>query len=141
MSSSYLPERMPDQEIRVPRGVLKLLSMLGLSTNARRVLDILWSIHDEETGVASISQDEMCTVLGSTKPTVNRAFQVLRESGVAWLISQSGGEYQLHPVLTGGLVSSPVMSVPQIKGVHAEEWSEQRRAMYEAQIANLAPTA
>ncbi|GAA3082864.1 hypothetical protein GCM10020000_81160 [Streptomyces olivoverticillatus] len=47
----------------------------------------------------------MCTELGASKPTVNRDFKELRECGLAWRLED--GRYQLHPLLTGGAVSSP----------------------------------
>ncbi|MFI9587827.1 hypothetical protein ACIHCQ_39890 [Streptomyces sp. NPDC052236] len=43
-------------------------------------------------------------------------------------------------LLTGGAVSSPVMQVPEIKAAEPGRFTEQRRARFAAQMANLAPT-
>lgn len=93
-------------------------------------------LSDPETGTAAISQNEMCAELGASKPTVNRGFKELRECGLAW--SLEDGLYQLHPLLTGGKASSPVMPIPEIKAAEPERFTEQRRARYAAQVANLA---
>lgn len=122
----------------IPRAVLRLLALVDITTAGRRVLDELMYLSDEETGTASISQNEMCAELGASKPTVNRGFKELRECGLAW--SLEDGLYQLHPLLTGGKVSSPVMPIPEIKAAEPERFTEQRRARYAAQLANLAPT-
>ncbi|MFF9391991.1 hypothetical protein [Streptomyces griseoluteus] len=75
---------------------------------------------------------------GASKPTVNRGFKELRECGLAWGLED--GRYQLHPLLTGGAVSSPVMKVPEIRAAEPGRFTEQRRARYAAQTANLAAT-
>ncbi|MEU8140209.1 hypothetical protein [Streptodolium elevatio] len=36
-----------------------------------------------DTGTAAVSQNEMCELLGASKPTVNRGFKDLRECGLA----------------------------------------------------------
>ncbi|WP_174523355.1 winged helix-turn-helix domain-containing protein [Streptomyces azureus] len=87
---------------------------------------------------SEISQSEMCAELGASKPTVNRGFKELRECGLVW--SLEDGLYQIHPLVTGGKVSSAVMAVPEIKAAEPERFTEQRRARYAAQMANLAPT-
>ncbi|MFG2864941.1 hypothetical protein [Streptomyces sioyaensis] len=69
---------------------------------------------------------------------MNRGFKELRECGLAWGLED--GRYQLHPLLTGGAVSSPVMPVPEIKAAEPERFTLQRRARYPAQVANLAAT-
>jgi DNA-binding IclR family transcriptional regulator len=99
-------------------------------------LDQLLYLSDPETGTAAISQNEMARELGASKPTVNRGFKELRECGLAW--SLEDGLYQLHPLLTGGAVSSPVMKVPAIKAAEPGRFTEQRRARFAAQTANLA---
>jgi hypothetical protein len=69
---------------------------------------------------------------------VNRGFKKLRECGLAW--SLEDGLYQLHPLLTGGAVSSPVMEVPEIWAAEPGRFTEQRRVRFAAQTANLAAT-
>ncbi|WP_238431848.1 hypothetical protein [Streptomyces cavernae] len=122
----------------IPREVMRLLALVDVSTAGRRVLDQLLYLSDPDTGTAEISQNEMCTELGASKPTVNRGFKELRQCGLAW--SLEDGLYQLHPLLTGGKVSSPVMPIPEIKAAEPERFTEQRRARYAAQMANLAAT-
>lgn len=122
----------------IPRDVLRLLALVDITTAGRRVLDQLLYLSDPETGTASISQNEMCAELGASKPTVNRGFKELRECGLAW--SLEDGLYQLHPLLTGGAVSCPVMEIPEIKAAEPGRFTEQRRARFAAQMANLAPT-
>jgi predicted DNA-binding transcriptional regulator YafY len=80
----------------------------------------------------------MARELGASKPTVNRGFKKLRECGLAWGLED--GRYQLHPLLTGGGVSSPVMAVPETKAADPESFTEQQRARFAAQVANLAAT-
>ncbi|MEV8455553.1 helix-turn-helix domain-containing protein [Streptomyces sp. NPDC052095] len=138
MSSSYIPAPPSDAPVQIPRGVLHLLALVDVTTAGRRVLDELLCLSDPETGTAEISQNDMCSLLGASKPTVNRGFKELRECGLAW--SLEDGLYQLHPLLTGGAVSSPVMPVPEIKAADPERFTEQRRARFAAQTANLAPT-
>ncbi|WP_328565137.1 helix-turn-helix domain-containing protein [Streptomyces coelicoflavus] len=111
--------------------------MVDITTAARRVLDQLLYLSDPETGTAGISQNEMCAELGASKPTVNRGFKELRACGLAW--SLEDGLYQLHPLLTGGAVYSPVAHVPEIKAAEPGRFTEQRRARFAAQMANLAP--
>ncbi|WP_245229646.1 helix-turn-helix domain-containing protein [[Kitasatospora] papulosa] len=115
-----------------------MLALVDVSTAGRRVLDELLYLSDPETGTAAISQNEMARELGASKPTVNRGFKELRECGLAW--SLEDGLYQLHPLLTGGKVSSPVMEVPEIRAAEPERFTEQRRARFAAQMANLAAT-
>ncbi|WP_328947411.1 helix-turn-helix domain-containing protein (plasmid) [Streptomyces sp. NBC_00250] len=135
MSSSYTPGPPTDAPVTIPRNVLRLLALVDISTAGRRVLDELLYLSDPQTGTAQISQNEMCTELGASKPTVNRGFKELRESGLVWNLQD--GLYQLHPLLTGGAVSSPVMRIPEIKAAEPARFTEQRRARYAAQVANL----
>lgn len=136
MSSSYVPSPPTEAPVTIPREALRLLALVDVTTAARRVLDHLLYLSDPDTGTAEISQNEMCAELGASKPTVNRGFRELRERGLAWGLEDS--RYQLHPLLTGGKVSSPVMRVPEIKAAAPERFAEQRRARYAAQMANLA---
>ncbi|MEU5632287.1 hypothetical protein ACH47C_24270 [Streptomyces rishiriensis] len=138
MSSSYVPGPPSEAPVAIPRNVLRLLALVDVSTAGRRVLDELLYLSDPDTGTAEISQNEMCAELGASKPTVNRGFKELRECGLAW--SLEDGLYQLHPLLTGGKVSSSVMLVPEIKAAEPERFTEQRRARFAAQVANLAAT-
>ncbi|MFH8873642.1 hypothetical protein [Streptomyces griseus] len=94
-------------------------------------------LSDPEAGTAAISQNEMARELGASKPTVNRGFKELRECGLAW--SLEDGLYQLHPLLTGGKVAYP-MPIPEIRAAEPERFTEQRRARFAAQMANLAAT-
>lgn len=132
----YVPSPPTEAPVEIPRAVLRLLALVDITTAGRRVLDELMYLSDPETGTAAISQNEMCAELGASKPTVNRGFKELRECGLAW--SLEDGLYQLHPLLTGGKVSSPVMPIPEIKAAEPERFTEQRRARYAAQVANLA---
>ncbi|MER6738929.1 helix-turn-helix domain-containing protein [Streptomyces puniciscabiei] len=138
MSSSYVPGPPTEAPVAIPRDVLRLLALVDITTAGRRVLDQLLYLSDPDTGTAEISQNEMCAELGASKPTVNRGFKELRECGLAWGLGD--GRYQLHPLLTGGKVSSPVMPIPEIKASEPERFTEQRRARYAAQVANLAAT-
>ncbi|EGX54780.1 MULTISPECIES: helix-turn-helix domain-containing protein [Streptomyces] len=138
MSSSYVPSPPTEAPLTISRDVLRLLALVDITTAGRRVLDQLLYLSDPETGTAAISQNEMCSELGASKPTVNRGFKELRECGLAW--SLEDGLYQLHPLLTGGAVSSPVMPVPEIRAAEPERFTEQRRARFAAQTANLAAT-
>ncbi|MFF4179611.1 helix-turn-helix domain-containing protein [Streptomyces sp. NPDC001750] len=138
MSSSYVPSPPTEAPVTITREVLRLLALVDVSTAGRRVLDQLLYLSDPETGTAEISQNEMARELGASKPTVNRGFKELRECGLAWGLED--GRYQLHPLLTGGAVSSPVMAVPEIKAADPESFTEQRRARFAAQVANLAAT-
>ncbi|MEU7087990.1 helix-turn-helix domain-containing protein [Streptomyces achromogenes] len=138
MSSSYVPGPPTEAPVTISRNVLRLLALVDVSTAGRRVLDQLLYLSDPETGTAEISQNEMARELGASKPTVNRGFKELRECGLAWGLED--GRYQLHPLLTGGAVSSPVMAVPEIKAADPESFTEQRRARFAAQVANLAAT-
>ncbi|MFH8371857.1 helix-turn-helix domain-containing protein [Streptomyces sp. NPDC018031] len=138
MSSSYVPSPPTEAPVTIPRDVLRLLALVDITTAGRRVLDQLLYLSDPETGTAEISQNEMARELGASKPTVNRGFKELRECGLAWGLED--GRYQLHPLLTGGAVSSPVMAVPEIKAADPESFTEQRRARFAAQVANLAAT-
>ncbi|TKS96351.1 helix-turn-helix domain-containing protein [Streptomyces lasalocidi] len=138
MSSSYVPGPPTEAPVTIARDAFRLLALVDVSTAARRVLDELLYLSDPETGTAEISQNEMCAELGASKPTVNRGFKELRECGLAWRLGD--GRYQLHPLLTGGAISSPVTAVPEIKAVDPESFTEQRRARYAAQTANLDAT-
>jgi predicted DNA-binding transcriptional regulator YafY len=137
VSSSYVPSPPPEALVTITRDVLRLLAPVYVSTAGRRVLDQLLYLSDPETGTAEISQNEMARELGASKPTVKRGFK-LRECGLAWGLED--GRYQLHPLLTGGAVSSPVMVVPEIKAADPESFTEQRRARFAAQVASLAAT-
>ncbi|MFF0386918.1 helix-turn-helix domain-containing protein [Streptomyces sp. NPDC004286] len=134
-SSSYVLGSPADALVTIPRPVLRLLALVDVTTAGRRVLDELLYLHDQETGTVEISQNEMCAELGSSKPTVNRGFKELRECGLTW--SLEDGLYQLHPLLTGGKVSSPVMPVPAIRAAEPEGFTARRRSRYAAQTANL----
>lgn len=136
MSSSYVPSPPSQEHVTIPRDVLRLLALVDITNAGRRVLDELMYLSDPDTGTAAISQNEMCAELGASKPTVNRGFRELRECGLAW--SLEDGLYQLHPLLTDGKVSSPVMPIPEIKAAEPERFTKQRRARYAAQLANLA---
>jgi biotin operon repressor len=124
--------------VAISREVLRLLALVDISSAGRHVLDVLLSLSDPDTGTAEISHNEMCTELGASKTTINRGFKELRECGLAWGLEDS--RYQLHPLLTGGKVSSPVMPVPEIKAADPARFTKQRRARYAAQLANLALT-
>ncbi|MFC9035070.1 helix-turn-helix domain-containing protein [Streptomyces fimicarius] len=137
MSSSYVPSPPTEEPVTIPRDVLRLLALVDVSTAGRRVLDELLYLSDPENGTASISQNEMARELGASKPTVNRGFKELRECGLAW--SLEDGLYQLHPLLTGGKVAYP-MPIPEIRAAEPERFTEQRRARFAAQMANLAAT-
>ncbi|XKK61535.1 helix-turn-helix domain-containing protein [Streptomyces sp. ARC32] len=137
MSSSYAPSPPSEAPLTIARDALRLLSLVDITTAGRRVLDQLLYRSDPETGTAGISQNEMCAELGASKPTVNRGFKELRACGLAW--SLEDGLYQLHPLLTGGALSSPADHVPEIKAADPGRFTEQRRARFAAQTANLAP--
>ncbi|MEU3407560.1 MULTISPECIES: hypothetical protein [Streptomyces] len=135
MSSSYVPSPPTEAPVEIPRAVLRLLALVDITNAGRRVLDELMYLSDPDVGTAAISQNEMARELGASKPTVNRGFKELRECGLAW--SLEDGLYQLHPLLTGGKVAYP-MPIPEIKAAEPERFTEQRRARYAAQVANLA---
>ncbi|MFD0375771.1 hypothetical protein [Streptomyces sp. NPDC127112] len=137
MSSSYVPSPPTEAPVKIPRAVLRILALVDIATAGRRVLDELMYLSDPDAGTAAISQNEMARELGASKPTVNRGFKELRECGLAW--SLEDGLYQLHPLLTGGKVAYP-MPIPEIKAAEPERFTEQRRARYAAQVANLAAT-
>ncbi|WP_217253123.1 helix-turn-helix domain-containing protein [Streptomyces sp. AC602_WCS936] len=139
MSSSYVPSPPTEAPVTISRDALRLLALVDVSTAGRRVLDHLLYLSDPDTGTAAISQNEMCAELGASKPTVNRGFKQLRDCGLAW--SLKDGLYQLHPLLTDGAISSPVMPIPKIKAAEPEHFTEQRRTRFAAQIANLATTS
>ncbi|MFI2215205.1 hypothetical protein [Streptomyces sp. NPDC020141] len=128
-----------DQTIPISRDVLGILALVDITQTARRVLDFLLAIHDDETGVGHISQDELSIALGSSKPRINRAIRDLAECGLAWRVKRA--QYQIHPALTGGKVCSPVLAIPEIKVPSADTLNTVRRARYSAQLANLANTA
>ncbi|MFE6895078.1 helix-turn-helix domain-containing protein [Streptomyces sp. NPDC057694] len=139
MSSPYVPGPPTEEPLVISREMLQLLALVDISLAARRVLDNLLALSDEEHGTAEISQNEMCAALGASKPTVNRAFRQLRTSGLAWGLED--GRYQLHPLLTGGKTASAVMAVPEIKANDPAGFTQQRRARFAAQLANLTPLA
>ncbi|WP_236654620.1 helix-turn-helix domain-containing protein [Streptacidiphilus anmyonensis] len=132
--SSYVPSPPSERPIELSRQMLGVLALLDMSRTARRVLDMLLSLADPEDGTAEVSQDEMCVLLGVSKPGVNRGFKELRECGLTWQLQR--GLYQLHPALTG-TVAGPVASVPEIRPADPEAFSEQRRERFAAQVANL----
>ncbi|MFJ1902050.1 MULTISPECIES: hypothetical protein [unclassified Streptomyces] len=137
MSSSYVPSPPTEAPVTIPRDALHLLALVDITTAGRRVLDELLYLSDPEAGTAAISQNEMARELGASKPTVNRGFKELRECGLAW--SLEDGLYQLHPLLTGGKIAYP-MPIPEIRAAEPERFTEQRRAKFAAQMANLAAT-
>lgn len=136
--SGYLPGPPSDEPVAIPREVLRVLAMADISPAGRRVLDMLLVLSDPDTGTAEVSQNEMCKLLSSSKPTVNRGFKDLAEWGLAWGLEQ--GRYQLHPLLTGGKVAGTVIAVPEI-AIDPDVLAERRRVRYAPQIANLAHTA
>jgi predicted DNA-binding transcriptional regulator YafY len=107
--------------VTIPRTVLRLVTLVDASTDSRRALDQLLYLSGPEASTAVMSQNEMCAELGASKPTVNRGFKELRECGLAWGLED--GRYQLHPLLTGGAVSSPVMPIPEIKAEEPERFT------------------
>ncbi|MFG3207904.1 hypothetical protein [Streptomyces sp. NPDC048192] len=109
-----------------------------MSPTGRRVLGILLALQDPDTGTAHISQDEMCATLGATKPAVNRGFRELRQCALAWLHKR--GEYQLHPLITGGRLATTVTAVPDIHPANPQHLTQQRRQRFAAQTANLPHT-
>jgi biotin operon repressor len=137
VSSSYVPSPPSEAPVTLTRDALRILSLVDVSTAGRRVLDELLYLSNPDTGTAAISQNEMARELGASKPTVNRGFKELRECGLAWSLEDA--LYQLHPVLTDGKVAYP-MPIPEIKASEPERFTEQRRARFAAQMANLAPT-
>lgn len=137
MSSSYVPSPPSEAPVTLTRDALRILSLVDVSTAGRRVLDELLYLSDPDTGTAAISQNEMARELGASKPTVNRGFKELRECGLAWSLEDA--LYQLHPVLTDGKVAYP-MPIPEIRAAEPERFTEQRRARFAAQMANLAAT-
>ncbi|MGW3459518.1 hypothetical protein ACWDE9_07900 [Streptomyces olivaceoviridis] len=95
-------------------------------------------LSDPETGIAEMSQNEMCSEPGAGKPTVNRGFKE-----PARVRTRPGpGRWPLPtpPAADRGKVSSPVMPGPEIKAAEPERFTEQRRGRYAAQMANLAAT-
>ncbi|MGW1520824.1 helix-turn-helix domain-containing protein [Streptomyces sp. NPDC002287] len=139
MSTTYVPGLPSDEPVVLSRDALRMLALVDISLTARRVLDVLLAFQDPESGAVGISQAEMAAELGAGKPAVNRGFKELKEAGLAWLLRR--GCYQLHPVLTGGRVAGTVMAVPEINTTPAEDFTEQRRTRFAAQVANLAQSA
>ncbi|MFJ3043878.1 helix-turn-helix domain-containing protein [Streptomyces tendae] len=139
MSTTYVPGPPSDEPIMLTRDALRMLALVDISLTARRVLDVLLALQDPDNGAVGISQAEMARELGAGKPAVNRGFKELREAGLAWLLR--AGYYQLHPVLTGGRVAGTAMAVPEINATPAEDFTEQRRTRFAAQVANLAQSA
>ncbi|MFE9454494.1 hypothetical protein [Streptomyces sp. NPDC006739] len=138
MTSSHIPSPPTDEPVTISRDVLQLLALVDISPTGRRVLDILLALQDPDTGTAHISQDEMCATLGAAKPAVNRGFRELRQCGIAWIHQR--GQYQLHPLITGGRLASTTSAVPQIQASHPEHLTQQRRQRFAAQTANLPHT-
>ncbi|MFF5491558.1 hypothetical protein [Streptomyces virginiae] len=139
MSTTYVPGLPSDEPVVLSRAALRMLALVDISLTARRVLDVLLAFQDPESGAVGISQAEMAAELGAGKPAVNRGFKELKEAGLAWLLRR--GCYQLHPILTGGRVAGTAMAVPEINTTPAEEFTEQRRTRFAAQVANLAQSA
>ncbi|MFD9605117.1 helix-turn-helix domain-containing protein [Streptomyces sp. NPDC059970] len=139
MSTTYVPGPPSNEPITLTRDALRMLALVDVSLTARRVLDVLLALQDPDSGAVGISQAEMAAELGAGKPAVNRGFKELREAGLAWLLRR--GCYQLHPVLTGGRVAGTAMAVPEINTTPAEDFTEQRRTRFAAQVANLAQSA
>ncbi|MEV6248866.1 helix-turn-helix domain-containing protein [Streptomyces sp. NPDC051742] len=139
MSTTYVPGPPSNEPIMLSRDALRMLALVDISLTARRVLDVLLALQDPDSGAVGISQAEMAHELGAGKPAVNRGFKELREAGLAWILRR--GCYQLHPVLTGGRIARTAMAVPEINTTPAEDFTEQRRARFAAQVANLAKSA
>ncbi|MFE4583118.1 helix-turn-helix domain-containing protein [Streptomyces sp. NPDC002285] len=139
MSTTYVPGPPSNEPITLTRDALRMLALVDISLTARRVLDVLLAFQDPDNGAVGISQAEMAHELGAGKPAVNRGFKELREAGLVWLLRR--GCYQLHPVLTGGRVAGTAMAVPEINTTPAEDFTEQRRTRFAAQVANLAQSA
>ncbi|MCD0486284.1 hypothetical protein LO771_28860 [Streptacidiphilus sp. ASG 303] len=137
----YVPPIPTDEPVSVPREVCELLALVDLTATGRRVLDVLLSRYAPEDGTAGITQREMAAALGAAFPAVNRGFRELAQTGLAWGVKGGRGVYQLHPLLTGGAVSSPVMACPVIQAVDPDSFSAQRRLRYATQIASLPNTA
>ncbi|MEU8779883.1 helix-turn-helix domain-containing protein [Streptomyces sp. NPDC048606] len=138
--TSYVPVPPTDEPVMLSRDVLLLLALVDMTTAGSRVLRALLALHDPETGAADISQNEMCALLGATKPTVNRGFKELKAAGIAWRIEGTQGKYQLHPVLTNGKMASP-QAVPELKAQAPETFTEARRRRFARQVANLGLSA
>ncbi|MGN5637432.1 helix-turn-helix domain-containing protein [Streptomyces sp. AC154] len=139
MSTTYVPGPPSDGPITLTRDALRMLALVDISLTARRVVDVLLALQDPDTGAVGISQAEMAAELGAGKPAVNRGFKELREAVLAWLLRR--GCYQIHPVLTCGRVARTAMAVPEINTTPAEDFTEQRRTRFAAQVANLAQSA
>ncbi len=139
VSTTYVPGAPSDEPIVLTRHALRMLALVDVSLTARRVLDVLLALQDPDTGSVSISQAEMAAELGAGKPAVNRGFKELKQAGLAWILRR--GHYQLHPVLTGGRIAGAAMAVPEINATPAEDFTEQRRTRFAAQVANLAQSA
>lgn len=139
MSTTYVPGPPSDEPIVLTRDALRMLALVDVSLTARRVLDVLLALQDSDSGAVGISQAEMAAELGAGKPAVNRGFKELRQAGLAWLLSR--GHYQLHPFLTGGRIAGTAMAIPEINKTPAEDFSEQRRTRFAAQVANLEQSA
>ncbi|MBB4929150.1 hypothetical protein [Kitasatospora kifunensis] len=130
------------EPVILQREVFELLALADLAPTGRRVLDILLARHSPHDGTAEISQREMVSALGASYPAVNRGVRELGELGLVWgLKGNGGGRYQLHPVLTDGAVSSPVMNCPPIPEVGPDVFSALRRERYAVQIGSLRRTA
>jgi hypothetical protein len=116
------------------------MAQVDITGSAFRVLNELLARHDEQTGVAGITQREIAAVTAMSLPSVNRGIQSLREAGLAWPSEGTTGQYQLNPVLTGGASPSPVMAIPVIQA-DPDEVSARRRSKYAAQTATLGHSA
>jgi DNA-binding IclR family transcriptional regulator len=136
--SDYVPDLPTIDPVEIDRQALSLLALVDLNASAMRVMMLLLAHQNPRTGVAHISQAEVCTSLGLNAPTVSRAFKELTAAGI---IAKPGrGEYQLNPALTCGKTAGPV-SVPPIEALDPESFSAARRARYEVQAANLSRSA
>ncbi|MGK5558577.1 MarR family transcriptional regulator [Actinomadura kijaniata] len=133
--TDYVPEPPSSEPVVLSREVLDVLAMVDLSPSAYRVLLELLAHHDPETGVARVSQNDLVSLLGSPKQTVNNAVQQLRAVGI--IVRAEYRAYTLHPALTGGATPEPLMDVPMIASLNPEKFSEARRARYARQLANL----
>lgn len=135
VEAPQLPSNAP---VPLDRTVLCLLSLVDLTATGYRVLLQLLAHQDEDTGVATISQREVCEALGLASPNVNKAFKDLAAAG---LIIPGYGRYQLHPLLTGGRSGSAVTEVPTITALDPAAFNAVRRARYEKHLANLGMSA
>ncbi|MFF7995105.1 hypothetical protein ACFZDG_35710 [Kitasatospora xanthocidica] len=138
----FVPPIAFKEPVLLPREVFELLALADLSPTGRRVLDVVLARHAPADGTVEISQREMVSALGASYPSVNRGVRELGGLGLVWeLKGGGGGLYQLHPVLTDGAVSSPVMNCPVIPEVGPDASSARRRERYAVQTGSLRRTA